>query len=602
MMAIVLTLVSSLLSTTWVHARLLNPSASVTLTYTLATTDAENSETEINTFGQRYRVGLSSSLRTIGTLQGDASWFDERFESRTVTQSAVSDQERRLNVLDFHFAADLLPAKFPLALTANRVRRKNEFSGLTTEETIDTLGIHWIGNYARLPRLTASYNLADLDTETVGGSKDFTSQALTINADGSIKNTRITAGYQVSQNKVEDSGTSRSQGLNLGANSQLTTNLQVLGLARYSSSRTPPSVVSGGIGLFQERSVLLSAIYRPYLYWWDGSTSYSYSESPFLSEFKSHVIVGNVNVRPRERLDVQAGTRILRFTTGESEALSESLSTSLNYHPFFGLRTGLGVGVTHAAISNSSDTNTFIQTYNYNISYFRPWRFLRFSTGYRLGYGQSSTSDGPDTSDLSNDLSITVGNTNRRIVGISLSTSFNHVIRETDSQKSDQTSYNVNLDAESSYFRNLILQRDALTLRAHATYTYSSGIGIEGPIQLFSATADYLWKLLSVLAGYNLENYPDEVFLDRQQFIGELNWSFFRIRNLAFQMGLRDSFEDNRFRDDVNRFEQNAQARYRLGKNDITLTYTRIVTDITGTIDSRTISDALYITFFRSFL
>ena len=38
-------------------ARLLNPSASLTLTYSYAATDAENSETEIDTFGQRYRLG-----------------------------------------------------------------------------------------------------------------------------------------------------------------------------------------------------------------------------------------------------------------------------------------------------------------------------------------------------------------------------------------------------------------------------------------------------------------------------------------------------------------------------------------------------------------
>ena len=599
MMAIVLSMV---LSSTWVHARLLNPSASVTLTYSLATTDAENSKTQINTFGQRYRLGLSSSLRIIGSFRGDASWFDERFDSRTETQNTVSDQERRLNVLDFRFAADLFPAKFPLAFSVNRARRRNELSGLTTEETIDTLGIHWVGSYARLPRLTVSYNLADLNTDTTGGSKDFTSQAATVNADGSINNTRITAGYQISQNRVEDSGTSRSQGLSLGANSQLTTNLQVLGVARYSSSRTPPSVVSGGIGLFQERSVLLSAIYRPPLYWWDGSTSYSYSESPFLSEFKSHVIVGNINLRPRQRLDATAGTRILRFTTGSSKALSESLSTSVNYNPLFGLRTGLGATISHAAISNSSDTDTFTQTYNYNINYFRLWQFLRFSTGYRAGYANSNASEGLDSTDVSNDFSMTVGNTNTRTVGVSLNTSLSHVMRKTGSQDTDQISYNVNLNAESNYFRNLVLRGDALTLRAHANYVYTSGIGIEGPIERLSTTADYLWRLITVNAGYSLENYPDEVLLDRQRFVGQLNWSFLRIRNLTFNLGLRDTFEDNRFRDDVNRFNGNAEVRYRLGKNDITLTYSRVITDITGTVDSRTISDALYVTFFRSFL
>jgi hypothetical protein len=213
----------------------------------------------------------------------------------------------------------------------------------------------------------------------------------------------------------------------------------------------------------------------------------------------------------------------------------------------------------------------------------------------------SSTSDGPDSSDLSNTLNLTVQNTNTRIVGISLNTSITHVIRETDSVDSDQTSYNLNLNAESRYFRNLLLRGDSLFLRANTFYIINRGIGIEGPIQRFSTTADYLWRLLTVNTGYSLENYPNEVRLDRQQIFGQLNWSFFRIRNLTLKLGLRDSFVDNRFRDDVNRFQGNAEARYRLGKNDITITYTRVVTDITGDIDSRVISDAVYATFFRTF-
>ena len=589
------------LPATPVHSRILNPNASLTLSYSLATTEAETSETRISAVGQRYRLGVSLNLRAIGSLRADGSSFVEEIDSRTETLDSDRDEKRRLDVLDFRLAADLFPLKFPLSLTANRVFRKNKVGSISTDETINTFGAHWIGIYPRLPRLTLSYNRTVLDTETDQGSKDFSSQAVTVLAEGSIKNTRISTGYQVSENKVQDSGTSRSQGLNLGVNSQLTPNLQISGTARYSSSQTPPSVVTGSTGLLQERNLSLSAIYLPPLYWWDGNISYSYSESPFLSEFKSHMIAGNVNLRPRERLDAHAGMRLLRFTTGDSEAHSESMNTSLNYNPFFGLRTGVGASLSHASTSNTVDTDTLAQTYRYNVNYFRLWRILRIISGYSLGYGTSTSTEGPDSTDLSNDMSLTVGNTNRRIVGLSLNTSLSHVNRETDSQDSDQTTYNISLNAESGYFRGLILRGDSLTLRSNATYTSTRGIGIEGPIQRLSATANYLWRLMTVNTGYSIENYPDEVRLDRQHFFGQFDWTLFLIRNLTFKLGVRDTFEDNRFRDDVNRLQGNTEARYRLGKNDLTITYTRVITDVTGIVDSRTTSDALYVTYFRPF-
>jgi len=281
---------------------------------------------------------------------------------------------------------------------------------------------------------------------------------------------------------------------------------------------------------------------------------------------------------------------------------TEALSTSVSYRPTFGLSTGLGAAAALTSTANATETDTLSQNYLYNINYFRPWRFLQYHTGYNLTYGLSDTRPGgSESQDLSNSLNVGADNTNTRLVHVGSDAVVSHIRRTTDSVESDQTSYNINLTADSSYFRNLIRRGDSLALKATTNYSDNSGIGIEGPIVRFESTATYVWIGLFADAGYSIENYPDEVLLDRQRVFGQIQWILYVIRNTSLNLRVKDTFEDNRFRDDVNRFEVDAEATHQLGALSLSLQYRRVVTDVTGVVESRTTSDSIYARVFRPF-
>jgi hypothetical protein len=578
------------------HARALNLGGSLQVSYSLTRTETESSETENRTFGQRYSLNASGDLLRFGGYRVDISWFNDDTTTKTEIAGFLStEQDREITILDYRLSFDLFPTRSPLSLTAEQINRKNEV-GITTEERLNIFGANWILNLRQLPRVVLNYQRSSLDSQTEGaGTGDFTTQAATIQTDGSIQNTRISAGYQFSETDLEVGGTFRSQGLNLNVNSQLTTSLMMIATARYTTTRTPARVTVPGVNLFQERGGGLAVIYRPPLYWWDGSVSYNYSESPFLEDLRSHVLQGNLNLRPTPRVDANTSLRFMRFTLSDSVVTSEATNASVNYRPLFGLSTGLGAGVALTSTSNATDTDTLSQNYRYNINYFRPWRFLQYHAGYNLTYGLSDTRpDGPESEDLSNSVNVGVDNTNTRVVHVGSNAVFTHIQRTADSEDSDQTAYNLNLNADSSYFRNLIRRGDSLTLKAGASYSNSTGIGIEGPITRFNSSAAYVWFGLSADIGYGIENYPDEVFLDRQRIFGTVQWLIYVIRDLRVTLGAKNTFEDNRFRDDVNRFEGNVQTTYQLGVMTLSLQYQRLVTDITGENESRTTSDAIY--------
>lgn len=584
------------------QARALNLGGSLQLTYSTTMTDSESSENKITTFGQRYSLGAFGDLLRIGSYRADVSWFDERLETRSEFGTTTTEQERRLNILDYRLSMNLFPTQSPLSLTAQQINRKNEV-GITTEETVKVFGASWVVHLRRLPRFVLSYQRSGLEAETEGtAGREFETQAATVQAEQTIGSTRIMAGYQVQETEVEETGSSRSQGLNLNVNSQLTTSLLLAGAARYTTTRTPANVVAPGVNIFQERSAGLTAIYRPPRFWWDGNLGYNYSESPFFEDFKSHRVQGNLNARPTDRIDTNTNLRYMRFTISDRLVNTEGADASVNWRPLFGLSTGAGASASLTSISDDIETDTLTQNYRYNINQVQRWRFLQYQTAYNVSYGLSSTSpEGADSTDLANSISLGLDNANIEVVHVGMNASLTNIQRTTDSDKSDQTTYNVGLNADSSYFRSLILRGDSLTLRAASNYSDTRGIGIEGRILTFETTADYVWRLILANTGYRIEDYPDAILLDRQRFFGQVQWVMFPLRNLSLNAGVKDTFEDNRFRNDLNRFEGNAQVTYQLGALTLSLQYQRIVTRVIGVAESQVTSDVIFVRAFRPF-
>ncbi len=564
------------------QARPLNLGGALTVTYdrstTFSDTDAGTTRTPITSLGQFYNIGAFGDFYRIGGYRADVAWMDQDVQFKN------TDQKNRFNVIDYRLSLNLFPEWSPLSLTRQRIVRKTDVESIassgTTRDRVDSFGANWVLNLRRVPRLVLSYQQSDLKTDQSG---NFRTRAASATSDTTLGITRLFFGYQYSETDTQ-AGSTRSNGYNLDSNSQLTTSLMLTAHARYSSTSLPE--VAPGVDFFEERSIGTSLVYRPLLHWWDGSASYSYSENPFFEDFRSHSLQGLANVRYNEKTDSGFSASLLHFSVVDSTVISESTSANLNYRPIFGLTTGLGggAGLTSTETTGAADTNSLFQNYLYHINYSRPWQFLVYRASYQISYGLSDTQPtGFNSRDLTNNVSLGVDNADTGIVHVGFSSTYSDIQRVTESIKTDQSSYLIMLSADSSYPRDLILTGDALGLRSQVSYSDTTGFGVEGRVTSADLNAAYQTLIgLSLVTNYRIEDYPKELLLDRQIFTSQIQYSALLIMNLNLLISLRDVLEDNRYRPDINRLEQNASLNYRIGQLGMGVQVSRIETRSSG--------------------
>ncbi len=574
--------IGALLAAPRAEARPLNLGGSLSINYGRATTfqdtDTGKTRTTILTLGQQYTLGVFGDFYRLGGYRADVSWMDQKVNMKNL------DQENRFNVVDYRLSLNLFPQLSPLSLTRQQIVRKTDLESagvsITTKDRVDSFGANWVLNIRRMPRLVMNYQQSDLRTDQ---GSDFTTRAASAFTDMAIGVTRLNLGYQFSETEAE-SGRTRSNGWNLDTNSQLTTSLTLTAFARYSSTSLPE--VAPGVSFFEERAFGSSLVYRPPLHWWDGSASYSYTENPFFNDFKSQTLIGLANVRYNEKTDSAFSTSFLHFSVVDTTVVSEAGSASLNYRPLFGLSTGVSgsAGLTSTDATGAQDTDSLFQNYQYTINYFRPWQFLQYRAGYQIVYGVSDTEPtGFNSRDLTNTVNLGIDNTNTQFVHVSLNTNFSNIQRITESVKTEQSTYLVQLGADSSYPRNLLLFGDALSLRAVGTYSDSTGFGVEGRVVSGDLGTTYSTPVgFSANLGYRIEDYPRELSLDRQIFSGNIQYMTALFFRMNFAVSLGEILEDNRFRPDVSRFEVKASLDYRIGKMALGLNFLETETRSSG--------------------
>lgn len=577
------------------QARLLNIGGSLNVNYNRSTsfsrTDLGSTSNTINSLGQQYNVGMFGDLYRLGNYRADVTWMDQ------VVDLVDANQKNRFNVTDYRLSMGLFPLWSPLNLSRERVERKTDLqiAGLstTTRDRVDNMGANWVINSARLPRLVLNYQQTELKSDA--GNK-FTTRSASAYTDTTMGATRVAAGYQFSESDTTASSPTTSQGVNLDVNSQLTTSLAFVAFGRYTSthlstslpvsSQTTTGASVPGVSFFQERSFGTSLIYRPPLYWWDGLVSYNYSENPFFSDFKSQSILGGANLRYNEKTDSAFGARYLNISITHSTINSESADASLNYRPIFGLTTGLGggAGLTSTRTSGAGNTDSLFQHYQYNISYSRPWQLVQYRANYQIAYGVADTQPtGFSSRDLGNSVTLGLDNTNTQIVHVGLNTTYSDIQRIADSVKTEQTTYLVQLAADSSYFKELIMMGDRLGLRAVATYSDATGFGVEGRTKSGDLDANYNTVVgFSLSATYRIEDYPKELRLDRQTFTVQAQYTAYLISNVNLLLSVRDNYENNRYRANINLLEENVTLNYLIGKLTLGLQYQEVNTQTSG--------------------
>ncbi|HEY5648440.1 MAG TPA: hypothetical protein VIU33_03005, partial [Nitrospiria bacterium] len=478
----------------------------------------------------------------------------------------------------------------------------------TNKDTVESYGGNWILlNALWLPRVTLTYQESELQPEN---GFDILTRAASVSSDSSFGNLRVGAAYQFSQTEIKGTVSDKTEvhSLNLDAQKQFSKALNGSAFLRVAKFNDPgvsdktPSPIAPGITVFPQRGYGGTLSYRPHLGMWDGRLSVAYSENPFFKDFKSLALTGNANFRFSEKVRSGAALGFSRLDVSTSEVISVSGSGNVQYRPIFGLTTGVsaGAGLTDSSQEGSEDTESLFQNYIYSLNYIKVLRRFQFNTGYNLSYGLTDTRPtGFSSRNLSNTLQAGLDNTNTRYVHVGLTGSFNNIQNNTESIKSDQTSYIVRASADSSYFRNLLFRGDSLTLRVSDRFKNTTGFGISGRVNVIEAGGNYQVPVgLSFSTAYRYEDYPEEFLLDRQVLTGGLSYTIRFFRRVGFNLIVRDTFEDHRYQEDINRFEAAGQLRYTLGKIRMFVRYLRIETRTSG---NRFGSNSIYGQISRSF-
>jgi len=584
-----------------VHARVLNIGGSLSVNYNRSTsfskTDFGSTSTTVNSVGQRYSGEVFGDYYRLGSYRADVSWMEQD------VNLVDADQKNRFNVTDYRLTVGLFPQWSPLNLNRERILRKTDLESgglsVTTKDRVDSLGGNWVIHAARLPTLILNYQQSRLDSDS---GENFITRSASAYSDTTIGFTRVSAGYQFSETDTnakdingKDTPPTTSHGVNLDTTSQLTTSLTFVAFGHYTNTHLPEGAVvsqtttgvsTPGVSFFQERSYGASLIYRPPLYWWDGMVGYNYSENPFFNDFKSQSVQGSANLRYNEKTDSSFGARYFQFLVTDSTVNSESADASLNYRPFFGLTTGLNgtAGLTSTRATGAENTDNTFQHYQYNVNYTRPWELVQYRAAYQIGYGVSDTQPtGFNSRDLENSVSLGVDNTNTQIIHLSLNTSYSDIQRITESVRTEQTTYLIQVSGDSSYIKNLIFVGDTLGLRAAANYSDTTGFGVEGRVISGDLNGSYQTVVgFSANANYRIENYPKELLLDRQLFSGQIQYATYLIANLNMVASARGTLEDNRYRADVGVVEESLTLNYLIGKLRMGLQYQQIETLTSG--------------------
>jgi hypothetical protein len=552
------------------QARLLNLGGSIGINYSRSTgfqeTDAGISSSSVHSLSFEYGLSISGGLYNLGDYSASGSWSET-----TVNLEGVS-QKSRFNNTNYMLSMNLLPQWSPLGLTRQRNMRESDTEinnqSITARDRIDTFGANWLLTLRHMPRMFLNYQQAELRTNS--GETIITRSASAF-TDGTVGAARVSAGYQFSETGIGDPGpSSRSHGFNLDASSQLTTSLFITADARYSTSSVPANATAPGVNVIQERSFGTSLIYNPPLGWWNGSTSYNYSENPFFNNFRSHSVQGLANLRFNEKTDSGFGARYLHFTVSDARVDSEGADAGLNYRPIFGLTTsaGGGVSMTSAQSAGTVSSESLFQNYHYTLNYARPYQRFHYTASYQLSYGISDTQpSGIGSRNLGNNITFGIDNTNTQIIHVGLNTTYSNVQTVSQSVKAEQSTYLVSLSAGSSYLKSLVFRGDALDLRSQADYSNTTGVGLQGKVISGELHADYQTPFaVSISEGYRIENYPTELLMDRQIITSQVRYSANLISNAHLIISLSDIEEDNRYREDVNRAEGSLSVDYQIAQ------------------------------------
>lgn len=562
---------------------MINLGGSLDFSYGHIRTNQNERKDETSFFQQRYNLHNFGEILDprIGTFLVNGTFL---------TQDSKTNQSRLDQNFEFHdysLALNLIPYISPLSFYFQRVNRANDTQAalnnqVTVKDRVTTIGGNWSLSLPRFPRLSLSYNQSELEsTDDSTRLPNTLSRFFNLESSGRVRETTVIARYQFNTTDVArlGDGVQKVEGnaFNLTTESRLSSKLF---LNTYSRIANRGGGNATGVTFAQERGLGASVFYTPSVLW-DTHARVDYSETPGGSnatDLKRFTTFWSGSYRPAEELDMVLSARYFQFDVNDARTTSPYLDYHINYRPFFGFSTGYGSSIGNTTTSGSgSEVDTLFHRHRAFINYTRSLEILRYTSSYAVSYGVSDTKQkGPGrpaserSTDLMNTVSLGVENTRIRIVHVALAYTFNDVERRsrTVQDLEDQRSHVVQVNADSSYFRGILLEEDRLQLQSTASFTQIEGFGPSGTTYLLDGRGTYYFLGGGVASlGWTHQDYPDGFFLETDVYYEEVQWtSYYGNTTVTLRLrGTQTRGPDDRSLDRDTLESTNTMA-YRIGK------------------------------------
>ncbi|HIE66242.1 MAG TPA: hypothetical protein EYQ01_10635 [Nitrospira sp.] len=545
-----------------VEGRMINLGGSLDFSYGHIRSHQNERRDETTFIQQRYNLHNFGEIfdPRIGTFLINGTFLTQN--SKTNRSGINQDFEFK----DYSFALNLIPYISPFSIYYQRVNRANDIAvpdpvivgkqnPLTVKDRVTTIGGNWSLSVPRLPRVSLSYNQSKL--ESIDDSRrlpNTLSRFFNLESSGRVRETTVVARYQFNTTDVARLGgvvqKVTGNAFNLSTASRLSSKLF---LNTYSRIANRGGGNATGVTFAQERGLGASVFYTPSVLW-DTHARIDYSETPGganATDLKRITAFWSGSYRPANELDMVMSARYFQFDVADARTTSPYLDYHINYRPFFGFSTGYGSSIGNTTTRGSgSEINTLFHRHRAFVNYTRSLEILRFTSSYAASYGVSDTKQkGPGrpaserSTDLMNTLSVGVENTRIRIVHVALAYTFNHVERRsrTVQDLEDQRSHVIQANADSSYFRGILLEDDRLQLQSTASLTQIDGFGPRGITLLLDGRGTYYFLGGGMASlGWTHQDYPGGFFLETDVFSEEIRWTS-RYGNASITLGLRGS-------------------------------------------------------------
>ncbi|MEW6324903.1 MAG: hypothetical protein AB1515_05905 [Nitrospirota bacterium] len=515
------------------EGRLLNLNGEIGVNFNGVWGDSEGNDADSSTWQETVLISNRGELlrEALGRYSLSFRFLNEDRSVDIDTGQASGSVDENRQAYDYFLSVDLLPRAMPLSITAQRVTSLLESGGADSKTTVTTVNLTWVlPRIWKLPELRANlfYSVFETDTDEdriFGGSVSATDQYASRYI---IKNTELRGTLSFySVQRVEGEGTDLSIGGTVTADTQWTPALTSNARVSYTtgiSVQTPN--VPGGVAT--ATAVGLALHYRPSLRF-TTSGGYDYTKDIV----NRHIGTAQFLYRPTPRFDINGTARAILLDLGKNDILTTFGSALITFRPMLNLTTSL------SAIAGANQTfgldactpppvppapqtclnldQAIFHNYGLAATYFKVMELAQITTSGAVNYGGNITlgdraTRQPDSSVVTRDLaehsnnvssswSVQATNTKTQYVTVTGAYSGYYNV-QSEGANNEQWTNTVRLDASSSYFRELLLRGDHLSLHVGIFDTITNTSTDSNQDLGIATDAGYGWQWLEVGTGY----------------------------------------------------------------------------------------------------